>query len=116
MTTNEPRKRISPRDADKALDAIYAKAGTGNEAAERLREAVERVLVWAPTAENAVGETMPADLRLEDVDEALAAERRAFGKRVLANFSDRIDRAWGNENAAKATDLLRWAVDEEAAR
>lgn len=86
---------------------------TQNEAAERLRHLIER---WVPpSVVNSMKAAADAALYVER-DQALAAERRDFGKRVLANFSDRIDRAWGNENAAKATDLLRWAVDEEAAR
>jgi hypothetical protein len=49
---------------------------TRNEPAERLRE-------WIPTAENAVGETAPADL-----DDALATERRATVEWLRAAIAD----------------------------
>jgi hypothetical protein len=81
-----------------------------NEAAERLRE-------WIPTAENAAGETAPADL-----DEALATERRiGYGEGWAARadeFSDEDVRAercfWhGRDTGCSCHAIL---AHEEAAR
>lgn len=114
MTTqNEPAERLR--------DGLEAIRDTSTDSASRqLADSLLALLETHDAAERhrAYSEGMDDGRLVEQAAcrEKVAAERRAFGKRVLANFSDRIDRAWGNENAAKATDLLRWAVDGEAAR
>lgn len=93
---------------------MSTQAQTRNDPAERLRYAVERVLDWAPTAENALGETMPADLRLEDVDNALAAERRATVERMVDLTSEHIEQGMHPLDAHHKA--ARTILDEEAQR